>query len=621
VGLATSAIPYEEPLRVEKRNRILQLNSGERVRQGVAIVSASARLALSRRDRDAPATSGIEVVRFANEAHEKICGILNRSANARGGTAVLIPPAWGRTKETLLPLAMTIVATFDRAGESVSVLRFDGVRRRGESHNDLVCLPAGREYHHFTISQAVRDIRTAARFLKNEAGVERVALVTFSAAAIEGRRAVVEDGGANIGAWISVVGASDLQSGMRTVSGGVDYFGGANQGISFGFQEIMGVSTDIDRLANDALQGQLAFLEDSRRDMAQINVPVTWIHGSNDAWLDLGRVREIMACGDRSQRRLIEVPTGHQLKNSREALAVFGLVAAEVARLSLRRQVKPGLPDLVQLKRRGAYERRRLAPAAVRLRDFWRDYLLGRDGGLGIEMMNATRAYRDFMNLQVGGLALRDGQRVLDLGAGAGAFPVHITDSVSHPTKLVIDEVDYVAEALERSRQRMTARNCDDVGINYIVCDLDDRASVRRLIRSECYDATLASLLLSYVKRPQPLLREIHRSLRKTGRFVVSSLRRDADFSKLYLEGIEELRAGRAREVFGAEGERQFSASATQFLNDAARVLDFEEAGVFRFWDGDELATAVEEAGFAIVSVADAFGTPPQAVVVCAERR
>ena len=85
----------------------------------------------------------IRVVRYQNERGERLVGIIDSWGDTRGATAVVIAPAWGRTKETLLPLARTIVETFRAANHPVVVLRFDGIRKRGESHNDPDCLEAG----------------------------------------------------------------------------------------------------------------------------------------------------------------------------------------------------------------------------------------------------------------------------------------------------------------------------------------------------------------------------------------------------------------------------------------------------------------------------------------------
>ena len=48
--------------------------------------------------------------------------------------------------------------------------------------------------------------------------------------------------------------------------------------------------------------------------------------------------------------------------------------------------------------------------------------------------------------------------------------------------------------------------------------------------------------------------------------------------------------------------------------------MHYEEAGLFRFWDAGELAEIVKKAGFRNVRSERAFGSPPQAVVVSAER-
>src|SRR4029434_9557517 len=114
-----------------------------------------------------------------------------------------------------------------------------------------------------------------------------------------------------------------LQSAMRTVSGGVDFLGGAERGVKFGLQEIQGVEVDMDLAATDALASSLAFMDDARRDMAMIQQRVTWIHGRYDAWMNLQRTQHLLGTGVPTSRRLLVLPTGHQLRSSREALEVF----------------------------------------------------------------------------------------------------------------------------------------------------------------------------------------------------------------------------------------------------------------------------------------------------------
>jgi len=95
----------------------------------------------------------LQILRFSNSKGEEIVGLVDSWGDPRGATAVVIPNGWGQTKEALLPLARTIVATFREAREPVCVVRFDGIRKRGESHNDPSCRIPGREYLHYVFSR------------------------------------------------------------------------------------------------------------------------------------------------------------------------------------------------------------------------------------------------------------------------------------------------------------------------------------------------------------------------------------------------------------------------------------------------------------------------------------
>jgi ubiquinone/menaquinone biosynthesis C-methylase UbiE len=563
------------------------------------------------------ASDVIELVDYRNNKGEAIRAIVDSSGYRKHATAVVIPPAWGKTKETLLPLAATIVETFHRAREPVVVIRYDGIRKRGESYNEVECGFPGREHHRFAFSQGVRDIQATLDFLdSSDFRPAKTILVTFSAAAIEGRRAVALEQ-ERLSGWISVVGAADLQSAMRVVSGGVDYLGGAERGVLFGIQEIQGVTVDMDFAAADAISNGLAFLEDARQDMAQIATPISWLHGQFDAWMDLARVQMLLGVGQQDGRRLAIVPTGHQLRSSAEALQVFQLVASEVSRLALGRELAPELPNLRSLKRRGAAERRRLPDVNLDRRKFWRDYLLGREGRLGIELMTATSAYGELMKQQLELLALNPGDSVADLGCGTGSFLAGLLELREVPKEISVHQIDYVNEALRRIRDGSSAqRTRTRVRTTYISADLELLSRNPWVpFADQSQDAVLASLLVSYVQRPEVLIREVFRVLKPGGRFVLSALRPDADTSGIFVVGSEELRRGRAREVFGHMESASLEASLRSFLNDAARLLELEERGVFQFWPEDEMVTLLKQAGFGSVRVQHGFGTPPQALV------
>jgi len=624
LGIEVSEVAPAAPFPVEQRERILPGGVGRRAWRKLALAGELAR-SLPRRKRRSTREveqdqAKLELVSYRNDRGHEIRGLLDRAGSGKGGTAVVIPPAWGRTKETFLPLARAIVAAFEAQGEPVAVLRYDGTNRRGESYIDAECRAPGDEYLRFEFSQAVRDIEASLDFLEARADVapERIVLVTFSLGAIEGRRAIARDAGRRVDGWVSVVGMVDLQSGLRTVSGGVDFAFGLERGVEFGRHELVGVVADMDFTGRDALAHDLVYLEDAKRDMATIEVPVTWIHGRHDAWMELERVRALLAAGPGRDRRLIEIAAGHQMRSSSEALETFQLVGTEVVRMALGRASEPVLPDLDALDLRTRAERSRCPLPVLDASGFWEDYLLGRDRRLGFELLSATSAYRDFMALQIERLALARGEHVVDLGSGTGDFAMQLARA-NVPSGVRVTQVDLVPGALARGRRRIEgALGAPPFALAQVAANLELHGWSIPLASASA-DAVLASLFLSYVEDPKRVLGAMCDLLRPGGRLVISSMRRDADISRIYVESFAELPPDRRRAHFGAHAD-DLDRIQRVFLNDAARLLQLEELGRFRFFDGDELAALCREVGLEVDEVDASFGSPPQAVVVLARR-
>jgi len=619
VGLSVSSVPTRNLITVDRRERILDRRIT--IQDAINFASAGINKFIRHEGLERNQAATVELVKYKNEHGQTLCGIENRWGSLANSTAVIIPPAWGRTKETMLPLAMTLVETFRRAGEPIRVLRFDGTNRRGESYIDRVCRHPGDEYLHFTFSQAARDISATVSYLESDRSnhPRSIVLITFSLAAVEGRHALAMD--KRISGWVSVVGMADLQAALRTISGGIDYGSGLLRGIRFGRHELVGVIADMDHTGLDAIRNGIGFLEDARRDMARIEIPITWIHGRYDAWMDLDRVIETMSCGRTDNRRIIEVPTGHQLRSGPKALATFQLIAEEVTEMALGARRRGFLPKLSRVSAIRSAERGRLSAPETNVKGFWADYLLGRSRVLGMELLAATAAYRNFMETQVKMLRLASGDRIADLGSGTGEFSLALWRGFG-PKDLVVVELDFIREALSRARSRRQKSPSDgeQFKVGQCVADLDLGRGDRIPIASESFDAVLASLVISYVASPERFAREIFRILKPGGRLVVSSMVRDADAMMLFHDGLLEYVTDEARESLGGGVEGSFDSLVRDFLNDGSRLLDLEERGRFEFSDESELRYTVANAGFAELESRQGFGEPAQAVIVTARR-
>ena len=102
---------------------------------------------------------------------------------------------------------------------------------------------------------------------------------------------------------------------------------------------------------------------------------------------------------------------------------------------------------------------------------------------------------------------------------------------------------------------------------------------------------------------------------------MISGLRRDADVSRLFIEATLEIAHGGGIHRVSSSESIDLQQASREFLNDATRLLDLEEMGMFQFRDGGEMADLVESAGLSVDRVWKAFGDPPQAVIVSATKR
>lgn len=134
--------------------------------------------------------------------------------------------------------------------------------------------------------------------------------------------------------------------------------------------------------------------------------------------------------------------------------------------------------------------------------------------------------------------------------------------------------------------------------------------------RSCSFDRVVMSLVLSYLEEPLDTLAEIHRVLAPGGTLVMSTLRRDADSSGIFLTLIEQLEQAPLEEVGDEATRSDLIAAARRFLDRASDLFRLEEEGVYRFWEADEFERLARLAGFEACRTEYGFGEPAQGVIL-----
>ncbi|MFC2161246.1 PilZ domain-containing protein [Acidobacteriota bacterium] len=404
-----------------------------------------------------------EVIRLENSKGEEIVGLLNTSIplQSEPTPVVLIPPAFGKTKETLFGLALTIVNNFRDQGKPVAVIRFDGIRRKGESYKDPEASEPPFEMVNASLSQGAEDIETVLDWLDHNSQIKAssVTLVTFSLSALEARILLRNERyRKKINYWISCVGTLEFRNLMNRVNCGLDLLEQYQIGIDLGVIPILGNLINMVPYAADVVANEVATLDQARKDMRHLDLPITWIYGEYDSWVLPEFVRDIMSIKVNAQREVISVPIGHTARTSKEALSLFCLIFSLIHRFLYQEMLPARIPPKSDMEFMRRAEKDRLPPRKLKNRKkYWQRYLIGEEDLLGFDVMALSDDYSQLMEDQVKALQLKPHDSLLDLGGGTGNMIEYLMKS-EQPLPQHITIADLIPEALTQASLKLFSR-------------------------------------------------------------------------------------------------------------------------------------------------------------------
>lgn len=552
-----------------------------------------------------------EFVHFPSRTGLKVAACLDHCGDLAGRPWVVIAPKYGETKKNNLQLAYYLAAN------GLNVLRFDQTNHVGESEGRM---------QDFTLPGAVDDIVACYDFLEERGFARQAVLVSNSLSARCAFRAAV--GESRITRLISVVGVVNMQHTLKMVYND-DIFGTFLQGRHWGLTDILGFDINGEIFLGTAVDARMHDLEGTLADLAALRVPLVYFFAMNDTWVNYHDV--VKATENQPLARLVAVEGAmHEVReNPKAAEEVF----RRVVWACLSETDYPGdeqarlqIPDKRLILAQNKQERERLRRSEMPAESettFWSGYLEK------YSVLEKSEDYRQYMELLGRLCAFRPGATVLDAGCGNGMFGRWVLHEAMKQRRVKFSAADlpslYVGlDLTDRGLQDAMGHHLDAVGryadelrrggppgIGYLRFDFNDLAdpaggAAQLPFADGTFDVVCCSLVLSYLRRPLALLKELHRVARPGCVAVISSMKPHCDMSAIYRDFMEQ-------QVSAEEIDR-----ARNLLRAAGKIRMKEEVGHYAFFSDAELAALAAEAGFEVCERFHSLGN--QAVVVKAQK-
>jgi SAM-dependent methyltransferase/pimeloyl-ACP methyl ester carboxylesterase len=527
-----------------------------------------------------------DFVSYSNRAGLRLAACLDHTGELRERPWVVVAPKYGETKKSNLQLA------YHLAANGLNVLRFDHTRHVGESEGLML---------EFVLPGAVEDITASLDFLTGSFGVKRIIVVANSLSARCALRAAATD--PRVVKFISVAGVVNLIATMSEIYR-EDILKQYRDGRRWGVTNFLGLEVHGDVFLDTLLAAGLHDLTGTIADAKQLQVPLTYFFAERDTWVRREEVEQVVASNPRA-RMVVVASAMHEVReNPRAAEQLFReiiwscLHATPCPADVEQKLAVPNKKLLLEQNRRERERMRRSAAPTESETEFWSGYLQK------YSILERSSDYQEYLKL-LGRLCrpMRPGALVLDAGCGNGLFGLWVLHEAWKSGELAPPAAPVVYVGLdltERGLSDAMAKHLDlrrpvppgvTTGLQYAMVDFDlldggpDEARALPFLDGT-FDLICCSLVLSYLKRPQVLLRELHRLLRPGGVLVTSSMKPHCDLSLIYRDSItsevttEEIEAGR------------------NLLRAAGKIKLKEEIGHYAFFSENELAGMVIDAGF-----------------------
>lgn len=522
---------------------------------------------------------------------------------------IIIPPAYGETKKNSLHLGYYL------AQNGFNVIRYDATNHIGESDGEIF---------NATLSQGKDDLIDTMDFLHKEFNVPQFGLVATSVGARVALKCASQD--CRINFIINIACVSDFRYTLMTIYN-EDLIGDILRNSTKDRYEILGheISSDFLKLAvRDAYHN----LDTTIKDIEKIDIPIVFICPEEDEW---NRIEDIDKIIRRFPQKIIQktiilkgMHTIYENINAAKA-AICETVKACVnfsynIPIQSEQILEPDMKDVIEQNKIEKAWLKKYELTKEEEKQFWNKYM-NQYGAL-----IKSNDYLQFLKLITESLGdIHEGDIVLDTGCGNGHLGLYLIHSALQkyqsqniellPPSFIYIGVDFVEGPIKEALIKHFGANLKKIELNesqkffYILQDLDSSNAEPSsgplfMFSDNTFDKICCSLLLSYVKDPLKVLKELFRVLKPNGKIVVTSMKPYCDLSKIYRNYLQQT-------VDAADIEE-----ARRLLSAAGKIKEKENIGYYQFFSEEELEDMLTKAGFSNIEIYRSFGNQANVTVV-----
>jgi ubiquinone/menaquinone biosynthesis C-methylase UbiE len=235
---------------------------------------------------------------------------------------------------------------------------------------------------------------------------------------------------------------------------------------------------------------------------------------------------------------------------------------------------------------------------------FW-----GEEYGSIYPYLEGSTPYKDLLKVFIDNLDLKEGQVILDCGAGSGLLVKMIIEKMNGNVK--IDALDFSQTMLDHLEEKIRIHGSQ---VKLIKHDLTNKLP----FNDNEYDRFVSNLVLTYIvehegKRGKESLRgvlkEAYRVLKEGGKFVWSTPIKDVKFRKVFMASWKDMLDLRhwKRLYYGPK-----------ILSHAFKIEKRGKSGEYNFFEKKEIEDLLLDVGFKEIKFTKSFAN--QAMVISCEK-